>query len=107
MCIRDSLFGARYEEDILYRDELKAWAEANPGCRYEVTLSQGASSWTGRRGYVQVHVPELWRALCDRTSPAEPHVYVCGLERMVQVVRGLARGELGVGRKAIHTERYD
>jgi CDP-4-dehydro-6-deoxyglucose reductase, E3 len=101
------LFGARFEEDILYREEFEQWAREHPNFRYEVTLSQGAPSWAGRRGYVQRHVPELFCALRDEVAPALPHAYVCGLERMVNAVRELLRGELGVTRKHVHTERYD
>lgn len=101
------LFGARHEEDVLYRDQFERWASEHPNVRYEVTLSQPRPSWTGRRGYVQLHVPELYAALKASASPDDPHIYICGLERMVNVVRELARGELQVSRKLVHTERYD
>lgn len=100
------LFGARHEADILYREEFEAFAaSAAPGAfRYEVTLSQPDASWTGRRGYVQAHVGELLGAL----RPAgEVQLFVCGLQRMVSTVRDLARHELGLDRKAVHSERYD
>jgi len=101
------LFGARREEDLLYRDEFDAWTREFPNVRYEVTLSQGSSAWTGRRGYVQQHVPELIKDLRVKVSPIEPHAYVCGLERMVSSVRELLRTDLSVPRKHVHTERYD
>lgn len=101
------LFGARHEQDILYRDELEEWSSAIGHVRYEVTLSRPLAAWTGRRGYVQAHVPELFRALAEAAAPALPHVYICGLERMVSVVRELVRHDLGADRKHVHTERYD
>jgi CDP-4-dehydro-6-deoxyglucose reductase len=101
------LFGARFEEDILYREEFERWAGEYPHFRYEITLSQGGPSWGGRRGYVQRHVPELVGALRKAAAPAEVHGYVCGLERMVNAVRDLMRGELGVPRRHVHAERYD
>ncbi|UQA59309.1 ferredoxin--NADP reductase [Polyangium aurulentum] len=101
------LFGARYEEDILYREELDGWARRHPNVRYAITLSRAADGWAGARGYVQGHVPELYRELAAVCGTAAPHVYVCGLERMVKSVRELVRGELGVDRKHVHTERYD
>jgi ferredoxin-NADP reductase len=101
------LFGARREEDILYRDQLEALAREHPRVRYEVTLSQPSASWPGRRGRVQSHLPELLAALGEASAPAAPHVYVCGLERMVKSVRELCRHELGVDRRHVHTERYD
>ncbi|MDI3289223.1 FAD-dependent oxidoreductase [Polyangium sp. 15x6] len=101
------LFGARFEEDILYRAEMEAFTRAHPHVRYTVTLSRPGESWTGKSGYVQTHVPTLLRELEAASAPALPHVYVCGLERMVKSVRELCRHELGVDRKHVHTERYD
>lgn len=96
------LLGVRHEEDLLYRSELEALASARSNVRVELTLSQGDEGWTGRRGYVQTHVPELLGALGD-----EAHVYVCGLERMVTAVRDVARKNLGLPRQRVHSERYD
>jgi CDP-4-dehydro-6-deoxyglucose reductase len=100
------LFGVRREADLLYRSELEAMAEARPNVRVFFTLSQPEEGWTGRRGYVQTHVRELMEAL-GREAGAEPHAYVCGLERMVGSVRELLRKEMGLPRQRVHTERYD
>jgi ferredoxin-NADP reductase len=100
------LLGVRRTADLLYRAELEALAASNPAVRVHFTLSQGEPEWTGRRGYVQSHVPELWDALC-RLEQGEPHLYVCGLERMVSAVRRLVRKEMGVPRERVHSERYD
>ncbi|WP_437595970.1 FAD-dependent oxidoreductase [Sorangium sp. So ce590] len=101
------LFGARFEEDAIYRDELEALARGSDRIRYEITLSRGGPSWSGRRGYVQAHAPELYRELAEKSGDPAPHVFICGLDRMVSSVRELARGELGVPRKHVHVERYD
>jgi CDP-4-dehydro-6-deoxyglucose reductase, E3 len=104
------LFGARFEADVIYRDELEALARGSgesARLRYEITLSRGDASWTGRRGYVQAHVGELYRELTGVGGGAVPHVYICGLERMVSAVRELARGDLAIPRKHVHVERYD
>jgi CDP-4-dehydro-6-deoxyglucose reductase, E3 len=100
------LFGARHEDDVLYRDDFAALEAAHPGFRHVVTLSRPGPSWTGPSGYVQAHLPALFRALSE-ASPSMPHAYVCGLDRMVSSVRDLLRGELGVDRKHVHAERYD
>jgi ferredoxin-NADP reductase len=55
---------------------------------------------------VQSHVPELWDEM-RRLERGEPHLYVCGLERMVSAVRHLVRKEMGVPRERVHSERYD
>lgn len=98
------LFGVRFAEDRIYADELAALAAKHPNVRFEVTLSRPTDAWTGRTGYVQTHVEELWRALAEQGSP---HAYVCGLERMVGAVRDLLRKQMGVDRKSVHSERYD
>jgi CDP-4-dehydro-6-deoxyglucose reductase, E3 len=96
------LFGHRTEQDLLYRDDFVAIERRRTNFRYVPTLSRAPESWTGRRGYVQEHLPEMVRALggdCD--------VYVCGLNKMIQRVRGVLKNDLGMARQRIHTERYD
>jgi ferredoxin-NADP reductase len=101
------LFGARFEEDVLYRDEFEAWASEHPNVRYEVTLSRPGPSWAGRRGYVQAHVPEILGDLRAAADSSTPHAYACGLDRMVSAVKDLLRNQLGLDRRHVHTERYD
>ena len=104
------LFGARDEGDLLYREELAARAARSPQLRVEQTLSRADAAWTGRRGYVQVHARALYEELArasDLAGGPAPHVYACGLERMVGAVRALFRKEVGLGRDLVHTERYD
>jgi len=95
------LFGCRTERDVLWRDELRWLAEALPRFRYEVTLSRPGEGWSGRRGYVQHHLPEMVAGLDGA------HVYICGLKRMIDEVRKLLKTDLGFDRKRIHTERFD
>jgi ferredoxin-NADP reductase len=95
------LFGVRTQADILWSHELFAWARDYPELSLEVTLSRPDAGWTGRTGYVQTHVAELARAL------GEPHIFICGLNRMVSEVRALSKGTLGYDRKRVHSERYD
>jgi ferredoxin-NADP reductase len=100
------LFGARFEEDVLYRDEIEALVREHPNVRYEITLSRPGPSWAGRRGYVQEHLAEILASLRESASAA-PHAYVCGLDRMVSAVRESLRSVHGLDRKHVHTERYD
>jgi len=97
------LLGVRHESDVLWADEMSAWSNDHPNLTVAVTLSQPGPGWTGLRGYVQDHVPNLWGALGDPAG----HLYVCGLERMVKAVREVARGPLGIDRKRVHQEKYD
>jgi ferredoxin-NADP reductase len=102
------LLGVRHEEDLLYADELKAAAAQHPHVRFEATLSQPRGEWSGRRGYVQTHVRDLWNELSALPgSAAPPHAYICGLERMVGSVRELLRKDMGLPRQQVHGERYD
>lgn len=100
------LFGVRRPEDRLYHEELDALAAAHPNLRVAYSLSKPPPSWTGRTGYVQTHVEELWREL-EAKGAGAPHAYICGLERMVGSVRDLLRKGLLVERKQVHSERYD
>jgi ferredoxin-NADP reductase len=101
------LFGVRHEEDILYRRELEALAEAHPHVRLVPTLSRPEGVWAGRRGYVQAHVRELFEGLAALAGGRPPHAYICGLHRMVGSVRELLRKDMGLPREQVHTERYD
>ena len=98
------LFGVRTPEDIIWRSEADALAAKYPNVRALYTLSRPDASWTGRTGYVQTHVKELWREL---ETLGQPHAYICGLHRMVGTVRDLLRKDLGVAREQVHSERYD
>jgi ferredoxin-NADP reductase len=100
------LVGARSEADLLYGPELEAFAR--PAGRLDVaaTLSRGSSTWEGGRGYVQAHAANAYEELKRRTSEP-PHVFICGLERMVGAVRSLFRNDLGLPRALVHSERYD
>jgi CDP-4-dehydro-6-deoxyglucose reductase, E3 len=100
------LLGVRHVEDVLYRGEFESLARLHPQVRVDFTLSQGDPSWVGRRGYVQTHIPELLAELTNATG-SEPHIYVCGLERMITAVRQLVRKDMGIARERVHSERYD
>jgi len=100
------LLGVRREEDLLYCSELRSLAAEHRSVRFEPTLSQPSPGWTGRRGYVQAHVQALWQEL-ESSGDAQPHAFVCGLQRMVGSVRELLRQQLGAAREQVHSERYD
>jgi ferredoxin-NADP reductase len=100
------VFGARTRADRLYARELEALAAKHPQLVVEYTLSRPEADWTGRRGYVQEHVRELWEELAARGGEP-PHAYICGLQRMVGAVRDLLRKEMQVPRQQVHSERYD
>jgi CDP-4-dehydro-6-deoxyglucose reductase len=94
------LFGARYEESLLYRAEFEQLEQRLPGFRYLPTLTRPPAHWQGRTGRVQAHLDE---ALQGRT---DLDVYICGLREMVEDVRRLLK-ERGFGRRQIIAEKYD
>lgn len=101
------ILGVRHEQDILYRDELEQLAAAHPGFSVHTTLSRPHEGWAGLTGYVQEHVPALWASLSERAGAAPPHLFLCGLDRMVKAVRERMRKQLGVPREQVHSERFD
>ena len=73
------LYGARTEEDVLFPDDLDAWA-ATAGVEVAVVVDRAATSWTGRVGLVT----ELVR---DATFDAPRTLaLVCGPEVMMRYV---------------------
>ncbi len=99
---KELLFGVRTPEDVFFQSEFEAWAPR--GVTTTVTLSRPPASWGGARGYVQTHLSDA----IDRAGARElVQVYICGLTRMVEEVKALARGPLALPRRHVHVERYD
>ncbi len=99
------LFGVRYEEGLLYREEFEQLEQEYPNFRFLPTITRPPASWNGRTGRVQAHLDE---ALAIRT-PEELvtlDVYICGLKEMVDDVRKELK-QRGFDRKQIIYEKYD
>ena len=94
------LFGARREQDIYYCEEFENLAAAHANFHFLPTLSRASAEWTGLRGYVQEHLPQIIGARTDM------HAYICGLAKMVKANRELLKS-LEWDRTAIRYERYD
>jgi CDP-4-dehydro-6-deoxyglucose reductase len=94
------IFGVRYEESLLYREEFEAMAWTHETFRFVPVLSRPDEGWTGARGHVQQRVIDL---IGDRR---DVDVYICGLKLMVDDMRARLK-ELGFDRKQIIFERYD
>ncbi len=95
------LFGVRHPDTILYREELEAWAAANPRFHFVPTLSRPPADWRGETGYVQEHLRKLFAGRGDFKA------YICGLKAMVDEVRFILKNEFGLDRKQIRFEKYD
>jgi len=94
------LFGTRFEQSILYREEFEVFRARYPGFRFWPTLSRPSSRWQGRTGHVQAHLEEAIGGARDID------VYICGLKLMVDDVRGRLK-EMGFLRDQIRYEKYD
>lgn len=99
------LFGVRFEQGLLYRDEFERLAQTYPSFRFLPTITRPEYAWNGRTGRVQSHLDE---ALALRT-PDEIYnvdVYICGLKEMVDDLRFELKSR-GFDRKQIIYEKYD
>ncbi len=98
------LFGVRSLHDALYREEFEALAAQHSHLRFMLTMSRPDDSWSGRRGYVQTHVLELWNELA---CFGLPHAYVCGVRKMLLDVREVLKTQGHAERSQLHLESYD
>lgn len=73
------LYGTRTPDDILFGDDLRAWA-TDHDVAVELTVDSGSSGWTGRVGFVTQLVP---RAAFD---PQHTMAHVCGPEIMMRAI---------------------
>lgn len=94
------VFGVRYEDHLMYRQEFESLAATTSRFRFVPVLSRGGDAWQGGRGHVQPHVLE---ALGDAR---DVNVYMCGMKAMVDDLRQQLKG-LGLDRKQIIYEKYD
>jgi len=94
------VFGVRYEENLLYGEELYTWARNDPHFHFHPVISRFTESWTGWRGHVQQHVVDLLGE--DRNLD----IYICGLKLMVDDLRARLKA-MGFDRRQIIHEKYD
>ena len=99
------LFGVRYEESLLYRDEFESLAGKYPNFKFMPTITRPGSDWYGRTGRVQSHLDEAL-AIHTPEEIVNIDVYICGLREMVDDVRKELK-QRGFDRKQIIYEKYD
>ena len=71
------VYGARNPGLLLYKDELKAWAERGD-INLNVTVDKGDSSWKGREGFVPTVCKEV------APSPENAVALICGPPIMIR-----------------------
>jgi len=94
------IFGARFAEGLMFRQEFEALAERYSNFKFIPTVTRPVEGWQGRSGRVQ---PWLWDVIGERT---DVDVYACGLKEMVESVRDELKIR-GFDRKQIIIEKYD
>jgi CDP-4-dehydro-6-deoxyglucose reductase len=94
------IYGVRYEESLLYREEFEQLQERHPNFKFLPTLTRPSHSWQGLTGRVQTHT---MHTLGDRR---DVDVYICGLKAMVDDMRAHLK-EVGLDRRRIIFEKYD
>ena len=96
------LQGARTDEDLLYGDDFRAFADAHPGFRYVPCYSRGLPDGAhahARHGYVQQHLAEF------APDPATDIAYLCGNPNMVDACFEALK-DAGLPSAQIRREKY-
>lgn len=90
-------WGLRYERDLYYQDELRAWAERDSKFSFITTLSRPGSGWTGAKGRVTGLIHERIASVQNLA------VYLCGNGGMIKDVTALIQAK---GLCPIYREKY-
>ena len=94
------VFGEKREETIIHRETLNQLAAAHSNLEVTFALSDPNWEWTGRIGYVQEHLEDLFEGFDDRDF------YVCGVPPMVVDTQSELR-DLGAPEERIHSEGWE
>lgn len=94
------VFGESREETIIHRETLNELAANHTNLDVTFTLSDPNWEWTGRAGYVQEHLEELFDDFENRDF------YICGVPPMVVETKAALK-ELGSPDKRIHSEGWE
>lgn len=94
------VLGEKREETIIHRGMLNEMAANYPNLDVTFTLSDPNWEWTGRVGYVQEHLEELFDEFNNRDF------YICGVPPMVvQTKQKLL--DLGTPEEGVHSESWE
>lgn len=94
------VFGDAREETIIHRETLNELAANHAEFDVTFTLSDPNWEWTGRIGYVQEHLEDLFDDFEGRDF------YVCGVPPMVVQTKSALR-DLGAPDERIHSEGWE
>ena len=94
------IFGARYERDILFRDEFAFFEKNLSGFKYDVALSRDPD-WTGHKGYVHGVYTEGYK-----TARPDVDFYICGWSNMIDDAVAKLIVDLKYDKSQVHYELY-
>ena len=94
------IFGTRYEEGILYRDEFEALEKKWPNFKYTIALSR-EKNWDGHKGYIHPIYSKLYK-----NTTIDRHFYICGWTQMVDEAVANLVTKMAYPLKQIHYELY-
>ena len=94
-----NIFGNRYEEDVLYKEEFEELAKKHSNYHNVFTVSR-PKTWTGETQYVQHMLKKYIPDAKDK------QIYICGLTSMINEVVATAT-EMGFTKEQIFFEKYD
>lgn len=75
-------FGVPHAVEILYQNEIEAYADAWPNFRHYYAVSREQKTPDGRKVYVQDRIQEYGEALWSLVADPRTYVYMCGLKGM-------------------------
>lgn len=90
------IFGVKFKEEILYKDEFESLEKASPNFKFVPIVSR-SEDWVGRRGHAQDNL--------DVVDVLNSEVYMCGLPNMVDGTKEKLI-ELGMDKDDIHFEKF-
>ncbi|MCB0640413.1 MAG: hypothetical protein KDC44_02180 [Phaeodactylibacter sp.] len=94
------IFGTRFEDGILYREELETLQAAWPAFSFDIALSR-APDWTGYKGYVhQIYLEQY------ATPRPDIDFYICGWSNMIDDAVANLIVKLGYDKSQVHYELY-
>jgi CDP-4-dehydro-6-deoxyglucose reductase len=94
------IFGTRFKEGILYREEFESFAKENPNFKYSIALSR-EEDWNGHKGYIHDIYLNDYKEVKDDID-----FYLCGWTKMIdESVENLII-KMGYKNHQIHYELY-
>ncbi len=99
-------WGLRYEDDLIWENELNEFVTKYPNFSFEYVLSQPREEdeWLGKRGHVTEHILAEVGNLSEKKL-SEVSLYLCGNNLMIQQVSAGVNA-MGVPKERVHWEKY-